>query len=40
MNFRILPELDWTFGYPFAIVLMLASAITPFLYFRKRGWLR
>jgi magnesium transporter len=40
MNFRILPELNWSFGYPFAIVLMVASAITPFLYFRKRGWLR
>ena len=40
MNFRILPELDWSFGYPFAIVLMVASAITPFWYFRKRGWLR
>ena len=40
MNFRILPELNWSFGYPFAIVLMLASAITPFWYFRKRGWLK
>jgi magnesium transporter len=40
MNFRILPELDWSFGYPFAIVLMFASAITPFWYFRKRGWLK
>ena len=39
MNFRILPELDWSFGYPFAIVLMIASAVTPFLYFRRRGWL-
>jgi magnesium transporter len=40
MNFRILPELNWSFGYPFAILLMVASAITPFWYFRKRGWLR
>ncbi len=40
MNFRILPELDWTFGYPFAILLMIASAVTPFWYFRRRGWLR
>ena len=39
MDFRILPELDWSFGYPFAIVLMIASAVTPFLYFRRRGWL-
>ncbi len=40
MNFRILPELNWTFGYPFAILLMIASAVTPFWYFRRRGWLR
>ena len=40
MNFRILPELNWEFGYPFSILLMVASAVTPFWYFRKRGWLR
>ncbi|MEO8600842.1 MAG: CorA family divalent cation transporter, partial [bacterium] len=40
MNFKLLPELDWTFGYPFSLTLMLASAITPFWYFRRRGWLR
>lgn len=40
MNFRIMPELDWSFGYPMAIVLMVASAVTPFWYFRRRGWLK
>ena len=40
MNFRILPELNWSFGYPFALALMVASAVTPFWYFRRRGWLR
>ncbi|HWH75177.1 MAG TPA: magnesium/cobalt transporter CorA [Methylibium sp.] len=39
MNFRSLPELDWSFGYPWALALMLASAVGPLLYFRKRGWL-
>ncbi|TFV97969.1 magnesium/cobalt transporter CorA [Oxalobacteraceae bacterium OM1] len=39
MNFKILPELNWDLGYPFALVLMLGSAIAPFWYFRKRGWL-
>lgn len=39
MNFKIMPELDWTLGYPMAIGLMIASAITPFWYFRHRGWL-
>ncbi|MBI1244949.1 MAG: magnesium transporter [Alphaproteobacteria bacterium] len=38
MNFRHMPELDWEFGYPLAIVLMLASAVLPYLYFKKRGW--
>ncbi len=40
MNFRWLPELDWSWGYPFALLLMVASAITPFWYFRHRGWLK
>src|SRR5690349_12258409 len=40
MNFKILPELNWDLGYPFALLLMVASAITPFWYFRRRGWLK
>ena len=40
MNFKWLPELDWTLGYPFALALMLTSAIAPFWYFRRRGWLK
>jgi magnesium transporter len=40
MNFKWLPELNWDLGYPFALVLMLASAIAPFWYFRRRGWLK
>ena len=39
MNFEHMPELDWTFGYAMALLLMLASAITPYLYFKRRGWL-
>lgn len=39
MNFHILPELTWDFGYPFALILMLGSALAPFWYFRRRGWL-
>ncbi|MBS0308211.1 MAG: magnesium/cobalt transporter CorA [Proteobacteria bacterium] len=39
MNFKILPELNWDLGYPFALVLMLGSAIAPFMYFKRRGWL-
>jgi magnesium transporter len=40
MNFRIFPELQWDWGYPFALVLMVGSAIAPFWYFRRRGWLK
>jgi magnesium transporter len=39
MNFEYMPELDWALGYPMALLLMLASAITPYLYFKRRGWL-
>ena len=39
MNFRVMPELEWTFGYPFSLLLMIASALGPFWYFRRRGWL-
>jgi len=39
MNFHLMPELDWLLGYPFAIGLMLCSAILPYLYFKRRGWL-
>jgi len=41
MNFHgWFPELDWRFGYPFALSLMLASAIAPFWYFHRRGCLK
>ncbi|WP_317202465.1 magnesium/cobalt transporter CorA [Janthinobacterium sp.] len=41
MNFKSwFPELEWTFGYPFALLLMVASALAPFAYFRSRGWLK
>ncbi len=39
MNFDVIPELKWQLGYPFAIGLMILSAILPFWYFRRRGWL-
>ena len=39
MNFHNMPELDWIWGYPLSIVLMVASAWLPVWYFRHRGWL-
>jgi magnesium transporter len=40
MNFKYMPELDQPWGYPFALALMAASVAAPFLYFRRKGWLR
>ena len=40
MNFRAMPELNWSLGYPFALGLMVMSVAAPFLYFRRKGWLR
>ena len=39
MNFKLMPELDWAFGYPLAIGLMILSAVLPLLYFKRKGWL-
>jgi magnesium transporter len=39
MNFIEMPELRWGLGYPFAIGVMVASAVLPYLYFKRRGWL-
>ena len=39
MNFKIMPELGWTNGYPFAIALMVASSLITLYVFRKKKWL-
>jgi magnesium transporter len=39
MNFEHMPELSWLFGYPFALALMVISAVLPYWFFRRRGWL-
>jgi magnesium transporter len=39
MNFEHMPELDWAFGYPFALALMLATCGGLYLSFRRRGWI-
>jgi magnesium transporter len=38
MNFAFMPELNWMFGYPVALCLMISGAVLPALYFRHRGW--
>lgn len=39
MNFRVMPELSFSFGYPIAIVLMVSSSVLTLLYFRRKKWL-
>ena len=39
MNFYYMPELGWTFGYPFALTLMVLVSLTLYLVFKHRGWL-
>src|SRR5918911_5286236 len=39
MNFRYMPELNWFFGYPFALVLMALISFMLYLVFKRRGWL-
>ena len=39
MNFEHMPELGWRFGYPLALALMVATAVGPVLYFKRKGWL-
>ncbi|TFF20664.1 magnesium transporter [Jiella endophytica] len=39
MNFQNMPELGWSFGYPYALALMVISAVVPLVYFRYKNWL-
>ena len=39
MNFKTMPELDWHYGYPIAILVMILAAVLPYVYFKWRKWL-
>jgi magnesium transporter len=39
MNFHHMPELDKFWGYPLAVLAMVISALVPYVYFRRKGWL-
>ncbi|MBV8185358.1 MAG: magnesium transporter CorA family protein [Hyphomicrobiales bacterium] len=39
MNFKNMPEYDWAYGYQYGLVLMLVSAVVPYLVFRWKKWL-
>ena len=38
MNFKFMPELEWKFGYPFAIMLMICGVIGILWYFKRKKW--
>ena len=38
MNFKNMPELNWTFGYPLALLAVIASGVLPLIWFKRRGW--
>jgi magnesium transporter len=38
MNFKHMPELDWSFGYVFGLSVIALSAIIPYVWFKLRGW--
>jgi len=39
MNFDVMPELAWRYGYPMALLMMVISAILPYWFFKRKGWL-
>ncbi len=39
MNFHSMPELDWPWGYPLALLIIVISALLPYFFFKKKGWL-
>ena len=39
MNFKYMPELEWHYGYPFALLLMVGAAIVLWVCFKRSGWL-
>ena len=38
MNFAIMPELHWRFGYPYALAMIVVSTLVPVLWFKWKGW--
>lgn len=38
MNFKYMPELNWSFGYPLIMTIMLLLGIVMFIYFKKKKW--
>ena len=39
MNFKIMPELEWHYGYAYGLAVIILSGVLPFLWFKRRGWI-
>jgi magnesium transporter len=39
MNFKHMPEYDWTWGYPYALAVMVITALLPLIWFKWRDWI-
>jgi magnesium transporter len=39
MNFKNMPELNWAWGYPFALVLILLTTLLPLIWFKWKDWI-
>ena len=39
MNFKNMPELNWEYGYPMALILMIIAAVLPYYWFKWKKWL-
>ena len=39
MNFKNIPELNWSFGYQYGLTMIVLSAVIPLIWFKLRGWL-
>ena len=39
MNFKVIPELQWDYGYAYAIALAIGAALLPLWWFKRKGWM-
>jgi magnesium transporter len=39
MNFRFMPEIEWQWGYPFALLIMAGTAVAMIFYFKRKKWI-
>jgi magnesium transporter len=39
MNFKNMPEYDWTWGYPYALALVVVTALLPLIWFKWKDWI-